>query len=377
MTAVVNATENNGIGRDGALLFSVSEDLKRFRRLTTGHPIIYGRNTLATFPKGQPLKNRENLLLSRTLSEVPGAEVFSDVPSLLRHLTEHGGWGRAMVVGGARVYGDLLPYCDRVELTRTLTECPADAFFPDLAALPEWTLAEMGPVLRDEADSSLTFRYETWVRTRPAVIFDLDGTLWNSTEQILPAWNAVAREQGREISLPELVSWMGKTVEEIGALAFPALPAEQSTALVDRCSREELFWLRKQPGVLYPGVRALLRALSERFRLMIVSNSQDGYIQTFLDTCDLWSYISDIEMYGRTRQSKGQNIRAVLERNDIQNAVFVGDTPGDRDAAREAGIPFVWAAYGFGVCPEEPLRLRTPGDLPDLLTELWSADPRS
>ena len=93
------------------------------------------------------------------------------------------------------------------------------------------------------------------------IIFDLDGTLWDATEQMLPAWNRVmARYSDREpMTLPELRSYMGKTVEEIAAAALPALPEEQRVEVFNRCSIEELPWLREHPGTLYPDVPQVLQ----------------------------------------------------------------------------------------------------------------------
>ena len=84
MNAIVAVDKNWGIGKDGDQLVYIRADLKRFKELTTGHPVIYGRKTLATFPKGSPLKGRRNLLLSKTADGIPGAEVFHDIASLLR-----------------------------------------------------------------------------------------------------------------------------------------------------------------------------------------------------------------------------------------------------------------------------------------------------
>ena len=371
MTAIVNVTPNWGIGKDGRLLVSISEDLRRFRELTTDKPVVYGRKTMATFPGGKPLKNRLNLVLSTTTPEGDGYRVFSNVSELLRYLTANGGWAGAQVIGGETVYRELLPYCDKVELTRALNDAlPADAYFPDLDALPEWKLRWEGPVLTAREDPTQQFQYATYVRPCPAVIFDLDGTLWNSVEQILPAWNRVVGEYGKTITLDELYGFMGRTVEELAAMVLPELPAEEGAAVIDRCCREELGDLRRSPGTLYPALRETLRALAGKYRLMIVSNSQDGYVQTFLDSCGLWDYFSDIEMYGRTGKSKAENIRLVLQRSGAEQAVYVGDTESDALAAAEAGVPFVYAAYGFGAVDGAAHHVETPAELEGILAEL-------
>ena len=108
MNLIVAVDENWAIGKGGDQLVYIKADLKRFRELTTGHGVILGRKTLATFPGGRPLKNRRNLILSATPGyEVEGAEVFADVDSLLAEAPED-----AFVIGGESVYRTLLDRCD-------------------------------------------------------------------------------------------------------------------------------------------------------------------------------------------------------------------------------------------------------------------------
>lgn len=165
MFAVVNADLRWGIGMENRLLVTIRADLQRFRRLTEGKTVILGRKTLETFPGGRPLKNRRNLILSRDTSFcVAGAEAFHDLPSLLAALPED--TTDVAVIGGASVYAALLPYCDRVFLTRTLAELPADRFFPDLDALPDWKIAAQSEVMEE---NGLRFQYIDYVNQRRMV----------------------------------------------------------------------------------------------------------------------------------------------------------------------------------------------------------------
>ena len=165
MFAVVNADLRWGIGMENQLLVAIRADLQRFRRLTEGKTVILGRKTLETFPGGRPLKNRRNLILSRDASFcVAGAEVYPDLPSLLAALPEEA--EDVAVIGGASVYAALLPYCDRVFLTRTLAELPADRFFPDLDALSDWKIAAQSEVMEE---NGLRFQYIDYVNQRRMV----------------------------------------------------------------------------------------------------------------------------------------------------------------------------------------------------------------
>jgi len=159
MDLIAAVDQNWAIGKDGDQLCYIPADLKRFQALTTGHAVILGRKTLATFPGGRPLKNRRNLILSRSESFAPeGAEVFPDVDSLLAAAPVD-----AFVIGGASVYKALLPYCDRAYITKIDRAWPADSFFPDLDADPAWQVTEEGEPLEHEG---LTFRYVTYERVR-------------------------------------------------------------------------------------------------------------------------------------------------------------------------------------------------------------------
>lgn len=158
MNLIVAVDQSWAIGKDGDQLVYISEDLRHFKDLTLGHPVILGRRTLATFPGGRPLKGRRNLVLSRNPHFAPeGAEVFQDLETLLAAATED-----AFVIGGASVYAALLDRCDTAYVTKIGGRFPgADCFFPDLDARPEWHMTQEGPELEEEG---LTFRYVTYRR---------------------------------------------------------------------------------------------------------------------------------------------------------------------------------------------------------------------
>lgn len=186
---------------------------------------------------------------------------------------------------------------------------------------------------------------------RLSVIFDLDGTLWDSTGCACDIWNRVLETHPEipvRVTQEQAARLMGKTMEEIGKSLFPELSAEARTAIVDEFGDEEVRYLSENGAVLYEGLEAVLERLSRRYRLYIVSNCQDGYVSAFLHAHQLERYFADIEMSGRTGLDKGRNLKLIMERNQIESAVYVGDTDGDEKAARFAGIPFIYAKYGFG-----------------------------
>ena len=156
MNLIVAVDRNWAIGKDGDQLVYLSEDLKHFKALTTGHPVILGRKTLATFPGGRPLKGRRNMILSRSPGFAPeGAEVFQNLPALLEAAPED-----AFVLGGASVYAALLDRCGTAYVTRIEASFPGpDCFFPNLDRLPQWHVTDEGPTLEEQG---LRFRYVTY-----------------------------------------------------------------------------------------------------------------------------------------------------------------------------------------------------------------------
>jgi len=162
MDLIVSVDENWAIGNKGDLLFRVSDDLKNFKRLTTGKTILYGDKTMATFPKGKPLPNRENIVLAADPDfSAEGAETVHSLEELLAVVREK---EEVYVVGGASVYKLMLPYCKRAIITHFHSAKEADVFFPDLSKLPNWTMTEQGE-LRAEGD--ITYSICTWENSEP------------------------------------------------------------------------------------------------------------------------------------------------------------------------------------------------------------------
>lgn len=162
MFQVVAVDKNWGIGNDGNLLFHISEDLKNFRRLTEGKTVILGRKTLATFPKGAPLKNRRNVILSRDESySVEGAEVARSVEEA-SELLKNENTDNVVVIGGESIYRQMLPLCDTAIVTKIDAEAPAiDKFFPNLDEDENWYLAEESEV---KEENGIKFKFCTYKR---------------------------------------------------------------------------------------------------------------------------------------------------------------------------------------------------------------------
>ncbi len=152
-----------GLGRQGKLLFSIREDLQRFRAFTLGHTIILGRKTWESLPGGRPLENRRHIVLSRQEPPElpPNVDFVQDLDGLW-HLLKREQPEECWVIGGAEVYRELLPYCNRAEITVVPEHCEADCFLPDLDRRPEF--CRISREYGEEAGTGRKLEYRSYRR---------------------------------------------------------------------------------------------------------------------------------------------------------------------------------------------------------------------
>ncbi|NLB33065.1 MAG: HAD family hydrolase [Tissierellia bacterium] len=204
------------------------------------------------------------------------------------------------------------------------------------------------------------------------IIFDLDGTLWDSSKEVTESWNIALKRCNIDlrITVKDMHNLMGKTLEDISNIIFSNLPKERALEIMNECVKEEDSYISKHGGTLYPQLEETLKQLSLKYKLFIVSNCQERYIETFLEYHNLDKYFLDFENAGRTKRPKGENIKSIIDRNNLDKAVYIGDTQGDYDATKIAGIPFIHAKYGFGKINEETNFINEISELPIYISKL-------
>lgn len=199
-----------------------------------------------------------------------------------------------------------------------------------------------------------------------SIIFDLDGTLWStieSAEKCLAVIKSKHEDILQDLSSEDVRKAMGLPFREGAKVYYGYLEEKKAMQYAQEAFMLNIENLKKQGGNLYPKVYDMIKELSKKFKLCIVSNCLEGYIEAFLNNHHLEEYFCDYESHGKTGLSKGENIKLVMQRNALKNPIYVGDTIGDKTAADFAGIPFVYAAYGFGEVAEYDAKLNDIGDL--------------
>ena len=185
-----------------------------------------------------------------------------------------------------------------------------------------------------------------------SLIFDIDGTLWDSRALVAEGYNIQLKAEGLDhlcVDAERLKSLFGKVMTEIADVLFESIPEGERYALMERCMATENEYLHQNEcRIGYAGIKETMEELAKKYRLFIVSNSQCGYPELCIEKLGLTPYVQGHMCFGDTGTSKGKTIRALMERHNIENCAYIGDTQGDYEATVEAGVPFIWATYGFG-----------------------------
>lgn len=200
------------------------------------------------------------------------------------------------------------------------------------------------------------------------IIFDVDGTVWNSTPIVEQAWNAALEEAGynERVTAKQLQGLFGLPMDDIIKEIIPQASIEERQEFAPACFKYEHEYLERYGAEVYEGFEDMLKILSEKYPLFVVSNCQAGYIELMLDKTGFGPYIKDHLCPGDTDKLKADNIKIICERNGLKAPVYVGDTQMDANACSEAGVPIVFAAYGFGKVEKPDYVINSPMELTKL-----------
>ncbi len=157
MKAIVAVDEKWGIGKNNGLLFSIPEDMKFFRTTTLNKVVVMGSNTLKSFPNGAPLKNRTNIVLSRTVNR-EDCLIVDSLDKLIEEIAKYPP-DQVFLIGGAMLYKALLPYCSETLVTKVFADGGAEVFFPNLDESEQWEMIENSDIMES---NGLKFTFTTY-----------------------------------------------------------------------------------------------------------------------------------------------------------------------------------------------------------------------
>ena len=200
-----------------------------------------------------------------------------------------------------------------------------------------------------------------------SLIFDIDGTLWDSRALVAEGYNIQLKAEGLNhlcTDAEALRPLFGKVMTAIADSIFASIEPPERYALMERCmDTENRYLFENECKIGYPGVKETLAELSKKHRLFIVSNSQCGYPELCIEKLGLTDYIEGHMCFGDTGTSKGQTILTLMKKHNISSCIYIGDTQGDLEACQEAEIPFIFAAYGLGSADSWDTRIENIEDL--------------
>jgi phosphoglycolate phosphatase len=203
-----------------------------------------------------------------------------------------------------------------------------------------------------------------------AIIFDIDGTLWNACAASANGWNTGLRKLGinREITAEHIKNVAGKPQRECVEIIFPDLLSKYP-GLPEILDESEIVAVKANGGVFYDGAIEGIKKLSESYKIFIVSNCQDWYLRLVLDFSGLRSFVAGFDCNGMSGLPKNEMLAKMRNDFSLENPVYIGDTASDEEATRLAGMDFIYVSCGFGKPKGRPKTFDSFGGLVDYFTD--------
>ena len=210
-----------------------------------------------------------------------------------------------------------------------------------------------------------------WTKT-DALIFDMDGTLWDAVDSYCKIWIECFRRFGieREVNRRDLISLMGKPLLDIYfsvAGHNPQVPAEQFMPQLEHLEIEMMPLLGGTP---YDGVVAGIERLSHSYPIFLLSNCGADGLNNMMRHIGITDFVTEAVTFGETRLQKDENIRSIMARHALCHPVYVGDTQSDCTSTHLAQVPFAFVSYGFGTCDSPDIVFDTFSELTDFFKTL-------
>ena len=201
------------------------------------------------------------------------------------------------------------------------------------------------------------------------IIFEVDGTIWDSTPVVTEAWNKALTDTGFgyvQVTADRLKGLFGLPMIEIMRDILPGVCDKDLRRFEKVCNEYEEDYISRISGHAYNNIEETIKKISEKCPVIIVSNCQSGYIEIMMKHLKLETFVTDKICHGDNRLSKAENIKLMNKRHDLKRSVYVGDTIMDANACMEAGEPFVFASYGFGKVTDYDYMINKPKELLNL-----------
>ena len=201
------------------------------------------------------------------------------------------------------------------------------------------------------------------------IIFDLDGTLWETIEATYIAANIIVEKHKelKKISKETIIKGMGLNSLENASNYIPYIPAEIGIKYMKEISETTSEIINEKNVCIYSGVEETIKKLSKDYKLGIITNNRDEYAETFLRISNLEKYFTDYMGAASYDITKGEAIKKMVEKYQEKENYYVGDIKKDHEATVYAGIEFIHAKYGFEPNLNSKLSIKNIKELPDLL----------
>lgn len=201
------------------------------------------------------------------------------------------------------------------------------------------------------------------------IIFDLDGTLWETIEATYIAANIIVEKHKelKKISKETIIKGMGLSTQENATNYIPYIPAKQGIKYMKEISQKTSEIINEKNVVIYDGVIETLKELSKEYKIGIITNNRDEYAKTFLNITKLKEYFTDYMGSASYNITKGEAIKQMVKKYNEKENYYVGDIKKDQEATMYAGIKFIHAKYGFEPNLKSELSIKKIQDLPKIL----------